>query len=72
MVEKFCENYGREVGKFNGNIYFSFFIIFELSEDGVESELRNLGFGYRYRQMFVDYVQNYMIEFYYICDLVIQ
>lgn len=49
MVEKFCENYGREVGKFNGKIYFSFFIIFELLEDGVESELRNLGFGYRYR-----------------------
>lgn len=47
MVEKFCENYGREVGKFNGKIYFSFFIIFELSEDGVESELWNLGFGYR-------------------------
>lgn len=47
MVGKFCENYGREVGKFNGKIYFSFFIIFELSEDGVESELRNLGFGYR-------------------------
>lgn len=47
MVEKLCENYGREVGKFNGKTYFSFPTIFELSEDGVESELRNLGFGYR-------------------------
>lgn len=47
MVEKLCENYGREVGQFNGKTYFSFPTISELSGDGVESELRNLRFGYR-------------------------
>jgi N-glycosylase/DNA lyase len=47
MIEKLCENYGQEVGQVDGKAYFSFPTVSELSDDGVESELRNLGFGYR-------------------------
>ncbi|XP_062593149.1 N-glycosylase/DNA lyase-like [Saccostrea cucullata] len=47
MIEKLCENYGREVGQLDGKTYFSFPTVSEMADDGVESELRNLGFGYR-------------------------
>ena len=47
MVEKLCENYGSEVGEVDGRTYFSFPSVFDISQDGVENELRNLGFGYR-------------------------
>lgn len=47
MIEKLCENYGRAVGQLDGKTYFSFPTVSEMSDEGVESELRNLGFGYR-------------------------
>ncbi|XP_078327209.1 N-glycosylase/DNA lyase-like isoform X1 [Crassostrea virginica] len=47
MVEKLCENYGTEVGEVDGRTYFSFPSVSDISQDGVENELRNLGFGYR-------------------------
>ncbi|XP_064649371.1 N-glycosylase/DNA lyase-like isoform X1 [Lineus longissimus] len=47
MVEKLCQNYGEEVAELDGVSYYSFPNILTLSGDGIEQELRNLGFGYR-------------------------
>ena len=47
MVEKLCENYGKFVAEVDDKQYFAFPPISALAEQGVESELRNLGFGYR-------------------------
>ncbi|XP_035234135.1 N-glycosylase/DNA lyase-like, partial [Stegodyphus dumicola] len=47
MVEKLCRNYGKELCKIDGQLYYSFPTLESLSGKGVEEKLRNLGFGYR-------------------------
>ena len=49
MVEKLCERYGDPITQYGGRTFHSFPTITALSADGVESELRQLGFGYRAR-----------------------
>lgn len=47
MVEKLCKHYGEKICEFNGVTYFSFPDVDKLKQPQIESELRNLGFGYR-------------------------
>ncbi|TPX59910.1 hypothetical protein PhCBS80983_g02136 [Powellomyces hirtus] len=49
MVNKMSERWGTYIGTVEGDSqpYYSFPTLSRLAEDGVESELRNLGFGYR-------------------------
>ncbi|XP_039752698.1 N-glycosylase/DNA lyase isoform X2 [Pararge aegeria] len=47
MVEKLCKHYGEEICEQDGVTYYSFPDVEKLSTPKVESELRQLGFGYR-------------------------
>ncbi|XP_052738768.1 N-glycosylase/DNA lyase isoform X2 [Bicyclus anynana] len=47
LVEKLCKHYGEEICEFDGVAYYSFPDVENLSDPKVESELRQLGFGYR-------------------------
>jgi N-glycosylase/DNA lyase len=47
MVDKLCTNYGRYIGILEGREYHDFPGPEDLTGDGVESHLRELGFGYR-------------------------
>ena len=49
MVEKLCERYGEPIAEYGGRSFRSFPSVAALAADGVESELRQLGFGYRAR-----------------------
>ncbi|PZC78659.1 hypothetical protein B5X24_HaOG201958 [Helicoverpa armigera] len=47
MVEKLCTHYGEKICEYEGETYYAFPEVDKLAHNGVESELRNLGFGYR-------------------------
>ena len=47
MVDKLCTHYGSFVGKIDGRSFHDFPPPEALTGDGVESQLRGLGFGYR-------------------------
>jgi N-glycosylase/DNA lyase len=47
MVDKLCAHYGRYIGTLEGREYHDFPRPRDLTGDGVESHLRELGFGYR-------------------------
>ncbi|XP_047033142.1 N-glycosylase/DNA lyase [Helicoverpa zea] len=47
MVEKLCTHYGEKICEYEGETYYAFPEVEKLAHNGVESELRNLGFGYR-------------------------
>ncbi|XP_004928834.1 N-glycosylase/DNA lyase isoform X2 [Bombyx mori] len=47
MVEKLCTNYGEEICKHENTVHYSFPDIEKLECPKVETQLRNLGFGYR-------------------------
>ncbi len=47
MVEKLCENYGESLGDLDDKEFFCFPTIEALAAEGVEQNLRHLGFGYR-------------------------
>uniref|UniRef100_A0A2A4JB61 N-glycosylase/DNA lyase n=1 Tax=Heliothis virescens TaxID=7102 RepID=A0A2A4JB61_HELVI len=47
MVEKLCTHYGEKICEYEGDTYYAFPEVEKLSHNGVEAELRNLGFGYR-------------------------
>ncbi|KAJ8712772.1 hypothetical protein PYW08_008076 [Mythimna loreyi] len=47
MVEKLCTHYGEKICEYEGETYYTFPEVEKLSALGVETELRNLGFGYR-------------------------
>lgn len=47
MVEKLCTNYGQLINTYGGRSYFTFPQLSALAKDGVEENLRELGFGYR-------------------------
>ncbi|XP_047999516.1 N-glycosylase/DNA lyase-like [Leguminivora glycinivorella] len=47
MVEKLCSNYGEEICSHEGTTYYAFPEVEKLCEPKVESQLRELGFGYR-------------------------
>ncbi|KOB67824.1 putative N-glycosylase/DNA lyase, partial [Operophtera brumata] len=47
LVEKLCTHYGEEICQHDGVTYYAFPEVEKLSQSKVESELRNLGFGYR-------------------------
>ncbi|KAH8700770.1 putative DNA N-glycosylase [Talaromyces proteolyticus] len=52
MVNKLCTNYGDLVGTIDGRPYHDFPNPEALTGDGVESSLRNLGFGYRAKYIY--------------------
>ena len=47
MCHSLCTNYGNEVCTYDGNKFYSFPTSDELASKATESELRELGFGYR-------------------------
>ncbi|ORY93920.1 DNA glycosylase [Syncephalastrum racemosum] len=47
MVQKLCVHYGPPVATLDGVVHHDFPSLTQLAGDGVESKLRNLGFGYR-------------------------
>ena len=47
LVNKLCTNYGEEVCEIDGQPVFAFPELSVLAKDGVEENLRKLGFGYR-------------------------
>lgn len=47
MVNKLCVHYGTPLGTHCGKSFYTFPTLKELSKDGVEGTLRELGFGYR-------------------------
>ncbi|CAH0713670.1 unnamed protein product, partial [Brenthis ino] len=47
MVEKLCKHYGEEICEHEDVIYYAFPEVKNLAKPQVESELRQLGFGYR-------------------------
>lgn len=47
MVEKLCEFYGEFIAEVDGQKYYSFPKVEDLTHDTVESDLRKAGFGYR-------------------------
>ncbi|KAJ0173212.1 hypothetical protein K1T71_011388 [Dendrolimus kikuchii] len=47
MVEKLCTHYGEVICEIEGRKYYAFPEVGNLAETKVESELRDLGFGYR-------------------------
>lgn len=47
MINNFCERYGKEIGTIDEKIYHAFPTIECLLHDSLETELRDLGFGYR-------------------------
>ncbi|XP_045771154.1 N-glycosylase/DNA lyase [Maniola jurtina] len=47
MVEKLCKHYGEEICELDGMMYYSFPDVEKLANPQIESELRQLGFGYR-------------------------
>lgn len=47
MIERLCEAYGERVETADGTAFFDFPSLESLCTDGVESHLRELGFGYR-------------------------
>ncbi|KAK6620781.1 hypothetical protein RUM43_011076 [Polyplax serrata] len=47
MVEKLCEFYGEFIAEVDGQKYYSFPKVEDLTQDTVESDLRKAGFGYR-------------------------
>ena len=49
MVEKLCARYGDAITEYGGRTFHSFPSVSALAADGVEQELRELGFGYRAR-----------------------
>ncbi|XP_011297284.1 N-glycosylase/DNA lyase [Fopius arisanus] len=47
MIERMCENYGRKIGEVDGENYFDFPKIEDLSQEEVPQVLAKEGFGYR-------------------------
>lgn len=47
MVEKMCLHFGSKICTVDGQDYFSFPTLERLSQDDVDSKLREVGFGYR-------------------------
>ena len=47
MMDKLCRNYGEHIGEALGTSYYQFPSPCQLAQDGIEEELRDLGFGYR-------------------------
>lgn len=47
LVEKLCTHYGKQICEVDGETYFTFPNLEALAANGVESHLRDLGFGYR-------------------------
>lgn len=47
LVNKLCSHYGEKICEVDGQEYFAFPELSALSKDGVEENLRKLGFGYR-------------------------
>lgn len=47
LVNKLCIHYGEKICEVNGEEFFAFPSLSALSKDGVEENLRKLGFGYR-------------------------
>lgn len=47
LVNKLCTNYGEKICEIDGNEVFAFPVLSALAKDGVEENLRKLGFGYR-------------------------
>jgi N-glycosylase/DNA lyase len=47
LVNKLCINYGEKICEVDGQEYFAFPALTSLAKDGVEENLRVLGFGYR-------------------------
>ncbi|XP_026727454.1 N-glycosylase/DNA lyase [Trichoplusia ni] len=47
MVEKLCTHYGEKICEHEGNAYYAFPEVEKLTDQKVETELRDLGFGYR-------------------------
>ena len=47
MVEKMCTHYGEKILELDGHEYYSFPTVDALAAEGVETKLRELGFGYR-------------------------
>lgn len=47
LVEKICSNWGQKICEFEDISYFNFPNVESLAKEGVEKQLRELGFGYR-------------------------
>lgn len=47
LVNKLCIHYGEKICEVEGENFFAFPVLGELAKDGVEENLRKLGFGYR-------------------------
>ncbi|KAJ8300945.1 hypothetical protein KUTeg_022464 [Tegillarca granosa] len=52
MVEKLCENYGDFICEIDDQAYYSFPSVSSLAQEGVEENLRTLGFGYRAKYIY--------------------
>ncbi|XP_067660776.1 N-glycosylase/DNA lyase-like isoform X2 [Haliotis asinina] len=60
MVEKLCDEYGKEITEVDGKSYHSFPQISALAASGVEAKLRELGFGYRAK--YINVTAKYICE----------
>ncbi|CAG8836433.1 2468_t:CDS:2, partial [Racocetra persica] len=62
MIEKLCNRYGNLIYTLNGHEYYDFPTLDKLASSNVESELRQLGFGYRAK--YITQTAKYLTENY--------
>ena len=65
MVGKMCSKFGRPLCVLDGMVYSCFPEVSRLAEEGSETELRKLGFGYRaaYVQKSAQFIMQYVLDF---------
>ena len=52
MIEKLCKLYGTLIGEVDGHSWYKFPSVTSLCDPGVETNLRNAGFGYRAKYIY--------------------